>query len=284
MTLAAILALGASLGWGISDFLGGRKSSALTLLPVLVVSQLASLVLLAGGVMLIGGAVPPGGSVLAAALAGLGEVVGVAALYRGLAVGVTSVVAPAAAVAPALPLVVGLALGDAPTPIRGAGLVVVVLGVVLTAYQRTSAAIDRRRGLVSLTYGLVSAGGFGTFFVAMDAASDGGVPWALLVARLTAVTGVLLVAVTARARMRVARGHLPALALIGILIVAADALYATASTVGELSVVAVLSAFHPVVTIALAWIYLRERVSPIGQAGIALTVCGVIAITATSST
>jgi hypothetical protein len=41
------------------------------------------------------------------------------------------------------------------------------------------------------------------------------------------------------------------LALVGVLIIGADAAYAAATTVGYLSVVAVLAALHPVITIAL---------------------------------
>ena len=83
--LAIALALGSSLAYGVSDFLGGLKSRSLPLLAVLLVSQGTALVLLAGVVVPFGEG-PPGGSfVLYAAIAGLSETVGVAALYRGLA-------------------------------------------------------------------------------------------------------------------------------------------------------------------------------------------------------
>jgi drug/metabolite transporter (DMT)-like permease len=78
------------------------------------------------------------------------------------------------------------------------------------------------------------AGFMALFLVGMDAASEGGVAWA----------------VTPR--------QFPLLALIGILVITADALYAIASTEGLLSVVAMLSSLYPAVTIALARQFLGE--------------------------
>jgi drug/metabolite transporter (DMT)-like permease len=54
-----------------------------------------------------------------------------------------------------------------------------------------------------------------------------------------------------RPPLTVRRSELPVLALIGLLIIAADSLYAVASTEGLLSVVVVLSSLYPAVTIAL---------------------------------
>lgn len=280
MTLGALLALGSSVDWGVSDFLGGRRSATLSTLTVLLVSQVASLLLLAAGVVVLGAALPPAGSVGVAALAGLGEVVGVAALYRGLAVGVTGVVSPASAAAPVIPLAAGLLTGELLTPVQGLGLVAVVVGVVLTAASRADGA-RRERVPAGIGYGLLSAAGFGTSFVGIAVASEASVPWALLVSRSAAVVAVVAAVLASRSRPVPGRGDLPALVLIGALIVAADAAYATSTTLGDLSTVAVLAAFHPVVTILLARVHTRERLGPLRQLGVAVAVGGIIAITAT---
>jgi drug/metabolite transporter (DMT)-like permease len=78
----------------------------------------------------------------------------------------------------------------------------------------------------------------------------------------------------------VQRAELPVLALIGVLIIGADAMYAVASTEGLPSVVAVPSSLYPVVTIALARFYLKERLEPLQQAGVAASLCGAVAISA----
>lgn len=278
--LALLLALGASLSWGTSDFLGGLKSRSIPLLSVLLTSQTTSLVLLVGIVMLRGEGPPDAGRLLAAGIAGLGETVGVAALYLGLATGRMSIVAPVSSIAPAVPVVVGVALGEVPSWIESVGLVLIAAGVVCTAFRPRSENPAGSPVATSVLYGMLSALGFGTFFVAMDSASEGDLPWGLLVARLTAVTALSGATALTRPRLATRLTDVPVLAAIGVLIVGADTMYATATTLASLAVVAVLSALHPVVTMGLARIYLREQITRPQLVGIATCLSGVLAIAA----
>lgn len=274
-----MLSLGASLAWGFSDFLGGLKTRSFPLLGVLLVSQGAALVLLAAYVLIFGGDPPAAKYLGFAALAGLGETVGVAALYRGLASGVMSIVAPVAATAPVVPVLAGLALGEVPSGVQGAGIALAIGGIVLTAHQPESGSPTGPIG-PSVTFGVLTALGFGSFYVAMDAASEGAIPWALLFARLSSM-GVFLVAFAVlRPRLAIPRAELPSLAGIGVLIIAADSMYALATTRGLLSVVAVLSTLYPVVTLVLARFYLDERIAPYQATGIAACLTGAVAISA----
>jgi drug/metabolite transporter (DMT)-like permease len=278
--LAIALALGSSLAWGVSDFLGGLKSRSLPLLVVLLISQGAALIVLSVIVAGLGEGPPGGEFLLYAALAGVSEAVGVAALYRGLAVGVMSIVAPVAATAPVVPLVVGLALGELPAPIQAVGIALAVVGIVLTACRSGAGDEPSRIVALSLIFGTLCALGFGSFYVAMDAASEGEIQWALLVARATAVALFVVAIVLARPPAALRRGDVPVVASIGVLVIAADAMYASASTRGVLGVVAALSTLYPIITIALARAYLREQVEPRQQLGIAISLCGVVAISA----
>lgn len=281
--LAIVLALGSSLVYGVSDFLGGLKSKSLPLLWVLLISQGSALVVLALIVLGSGEGLPSSAYVGYAALAGLSEAVGVAALYRGLAVGVMSIVAGVGATAPVVPVVVGIILGELPTPIQGAGIVLAVTGITLTVWERPSGDAAAAGLASSIFFGLLAALGFGSFFVATDAASEGDIPWALLVARLTAVTVFVAAMLLKRAPLAVRGAELPIIALIGVLIVGADSMYAIASTQGLLSVVAVLSSLYPVVTIGLASVYLHERIERLQQIGIAMCLSGAVAISGAAS-
>jgi drug/metabolite transporter (DMT)-like permease len=274
--VAILLALGASLGWGASDFLGGWKSRTTPLLSVLLVVQATSVALLGVAVLTSAGAPPAAGYLAAGVLSGFAELAGGSALYRGLAVGRMSVVAPISAAAPAVPLVAGLVIGEVPEPVQNAGLVLIVLGIVFAS--RASDAT----GPVgpSVGYGLVSAAGFGAFYVAMDAASEGGLLWALLISRGTAMTVIVATTLAARHRLRVGGKNLPVLVGIGVLATVGDAMYATATTLGLLGVVAVLAALHSVVTIGLARFFLHERVAAWQQAGIVGCLSGVAVLAA----
>ncbi|MQA86655.1 MAG: EamA family transporter [Streptosporangiales bacterium] len=155
-----------------------------------------------------------------------------------------------------------------------------VVGIVLSSRARSAAGPVAGGVAASVVLGLLSAFGFGSFYVAMDAASEGGVPWALFVARLTAVVIFVVAASVIRSPLAVGRADFPVLALIGVLIVSADAMYAVASTLGLLGVVAVLSSLYPLVTIGLARLYLHERLARPQQLGIALCLCGAVALSA----
>jgi len=275
--LAVVLALGSSLVYGVSDFLGGLKSRTLPLLSVLLVSQATALALLTLAWALFAGE-PPDGEHLAYALAaGLAETFAIAALYRGLAVGTMGIVAPIAACAPVVPVAAAAALGELPGSGQSAGIGLAVAGIVLISLERRPATGGRPLG-PSIVYGLVTALGFGAFLATMDAASEGGVLWALLIARLVTIGIFGAAFAIRRAPLAIPKAELPTIALIGVLVLVADALYATATTEGLLSVVAVLGSLYPVVTIALAHVYLHERLGRIQKLGVAVTLIGATAI------
>jgi drug/metabolite transporter (DMT)-like permease len=277
--LAIALALGSSLVYGVSDFLGGLKSRSLPLLSVLLVSQGSGLVVLAAIIVARGEGAPGGTFALYGALAGLSEAVAIAAFYRGLAVGVMSIVSPIAATAPVVPVMAALAIGEPPTPIQAAGMVLALVGIAVMSFDPSGARASPKVA-PSVVFGLLTALGFGAFLVAMDAASEGDVPWALLMSRFTAVVAFVVVFLARREPLAVRPGEIPVLVLIGVLIIAADSMYAVASTKDLLSVVAVLSSLYPVVTIGLARYYLHERLQRYQQAGVAAAVFGAVAISA----
>ncbi|MGI8332184.1 EamA family transporter [Actinomadura scrupuli] len=276
--LAITLALGAALGWGVSDFLGGLKGRSVPLVLVLLISQATALGLLTVIVLIRGAGPPDTESLIWAVVAGLSEVVGIAALYRGLAIGTMSIVAPAAATAPIVPLVVGLLAAQVPGPLQTAGITLAIIGIVITA-RRPGTATAPQVG-PSIVYGLLAALGFGLFFTAMDTASDGDIGWALLLARLASVAVMATVALVRRPGPAVRRTELPTIAVIGALIVAADSMYATASTLGLLGIVAVLASLHTIVTIALARIVLKEHLHLLQRFGVAITLTAIVAISA----
>jgi drug/metabolite transporter (DMT)-like permease len=183
-----------------------------------------------------------------------------------------SVVAPLGATAPVVAVGVGSALGEVPSGIQGTGIALAIAGVVMISAQEERPA--GRPVASSVVFGLLTALGFGGFFVGMDAASEGSVPWALLAARCTSMAVFALAFALRRRGLGIQSGELPLLAGIGALIVAADSLYGVASTKGLLSVVAVLSSLYPVVTIALARLYLQERLAGVQQLGVAAALAG----------
>jgi drug/metabolite transporter (DMT)-like permease len=277
--LAIVLALGSSLAYGASDFLGGLKTRSVALTRVLVVVQTTSLLtLVVVGALLGLWTDPPDARYLAfGALAGLWQLGGVAALYRGLATGTMGVVAPIAATSPVFAVIAGIAIGEVPAPLQWLGIACAVAGVALATLGSQPGVASGAR-TAGAGFGVLSALGFGGFLVGIDAASEGGVEWALLAARSTTLTVVAITVLAIRPQPRAARGDIPAFVLIGLLTLSADVMFAAATTEGLLSVVAVLGSLFPVVTIALASIHLGERMRREQWIGALLCLVGVAAI------
>jgi uncharacterized membrane protein len=272
--VAVALGLAASVSWGVADFLGGLKSRQLHVLSVLVFSQVVGMVLVGVLVALWADRPPDARFLVYGALAGLSGLIGLAAFYRGMAVGAMAVVAPISATGAAIPVVVGVATGDRPSAIQGTGLLLALLGVVIASREGTArAGVAAGTGLA-----LAAAAGFGGFFVGMDAASDGGVLWALLAARTFDVALLAGMALLVRPGLALSGRDTRDIAAVGLFDVAANALFALASTEGLVSLVAVLASLYPVVTILLARAVLGERVRTSQGVGIVLALVGVAAI------
>ena len=102
--LAAGCGLGAALSWGAGDFSGGNAAKKNHVLSVLFVAQILGAVLLALSALVLGEALPPTRDLLLGAGAGILGMIGLMALYSGLASGRMGLVAPLSAVtAAALP-------------------------------------------------------------------------------------------------------------------------------------------------------------------------------------
>ena len=272
---AVALGLAASVSWGVADFLGGLKSRQLHVVTVLVLSQVVGMLLVGLLVAARGDGPPDAHFLVYGALAGLSGLIGLAAFYRGMAVGAMAVVAPISATGAAIPVVVGVATGDRPSAIQGAGLLLALGGVVLASRERGTAGARLAAGT---GLALAAAAGFGGFFVGMDAASDGGVLWALLAARAFDVALLVGVALVLRPGLSLSGRDTRDIAAVGLFDVAANALFALASTEGLVSLVAVLASLYPVVTIFLARAVLGERVRTSQGVGVALALVGVGAI------
>jgi drug/metabolite transporter (DMT)-like permease len=72
--------------------------------------------------------------------------------------------------------------------------------------------------------------------------------------------------------------ELPALLAVGCGDLLANALFAVASSRGEVSVAAVLGSLYPVVTAVLAWAVVKERLRPVQVLGSAMAVAGAVVI------
>jgi drug/metabolite transporter (DMT)-like permease len=272
------LALGASVAWGASDFLGGLASRHLPVLSVLLGAQVVGLALAATAWLLAGGQLPAVEVMALAGVAGIAELLGFACLFRGLAIGEMSTVAPLAALAAVLPVAVSLGGGQQVAALEGGGMLLAILGSAVTAADPESRRVVRGAGL-----GLAAALCFGAFFVFLGEASESGGPAAVLCGRVASVSVLALIVVAwPQTGARVARPDVVVLAALGALDVAANLAYAGAAVRGADATVAVLGSLYPLTTVLLARALLHEHLGAPRLAGL-VAVLGGIALIAASA-
>ena len=243
---------------------------------VLFISQPPTLLLIAAIVIIRGVRVAPGPWIAAGVIAGLVGLVGLSAAYRGMAIGVVSVVSTIAATGPVVPILVGLVLGERPSVVQFGGIIVTLAGIALLAFDRRPQPGGKLVPGVGLA--LVAALAFGVFLVAIRYASRPDPVWGVLATRTGSVLALLLLGLAFRSRIKVARADMPSLLAVGVLDVSADVFFAFATTIGLLSIVSILSSLYPVATVILARIVLKERMVRLQQVGIGLALAGVLLI------
>ncbi|HEX9379709.1 MAG TPA: DMT family transporter [Gaiellaceae bacterium] len=274
--LAVALALGASATWGLADFFGPLKARTLGALRVLVYVQLGGLVVIALIVAIRWKGLADLNALFAipAAISGT---LGLYAYYRGMAVGAMSIVAPIAGISAAVPVIFGIATGDRPSLSQWLGIAAALGGVFLASREP-----GRRGGKVAAGVGLalLAAIGFGGYFPPMHVAGNADFWWASLFFRMTSTSIILAAVAIRRPSLAVAPTQVPLLALIGIGDMLGNLLFAAASTSGLVSITSVLASLFPIVTVVLARLVLRERVTRSQEAGIALTLAGIALISA----
>ena len=271
MTAALSLALGASLAWGIADFVGPWRGRTLGALRVMLWAQVGGIAAL-GIVVAARGHGPHHWGVLWAIPAAVSGTIGLYAYYRGMATGTMAVVAPIAGASAIVPVIFGIATGDRPRAVQLGGIACAIVGVALASREQQD---GKRRVAAGVGLAIVAAIGFGFYFPPMHAAGAADPWWSSFIFRVTA--GVLVLAAVAARRPSVRLGGWPLLVVIGVGCgdSLGNLLFAAAAGRGLVSLTSVLASLYPIVTVVLAAVVLKERIARVQLVGVVLTLAGV---------
>ena len=261
--MAIALALSAALAYGSADFVGGLAARRTSPLLTAFGAQVSGLVVLLVAMPFLGHAAATPHDLVFGAIAGLFGGGGLVLLYRALAAGPMSVVAPTTALsASVVPILAGIVLGERAGPLAVVGIAVSLVAVVLITRERTSehhGAAGRQVLLLALGGGAI----FGLFFVFLHQTSSTAGLWPLLAARLTSVPLLAVLVARQEGPAWLESFELPRLTkpvvVSGTLDMGANICYLLALRHGMLAVVAALTGLYPASTIVLAQSHLRER-------------------------
>ncbi|MFP1155315.1 EamA family transporter [Mycobacterium sherrisii] len=203
------------------------------------------------------------GAIFWGCLYGVGQAFGMWAFYAALGTGPISVVAPLAGVLnAAVPVAVGVALGERPGPAASAGVGLAIVAVMLVSREATGDGESRFRFTPKVA-GLTTLAGcaFGLDLVFLHQSPHDSKLWPLMFARLSA-TVVITILAASRRSLRLPRGQSLKLALaIALLDICALVTQLIALQSWLLSLASIMISLYPAATVVLAMIVLRERVT-----------------------
>jgi drug/metabolite transporter (DMT)-like permease len=267
--MAVVLALVGAVTYGVADFWGGLATKRTAAATVIATGQLAGLVVLVPALALLPARLDAG-ALLWGGAAGIAGGLGLLLFYRSLADGTMSVVAPLTAVsAAAVPVLVGLALGERPSPLALGGVLVALLAVVLVSAE--GGRLPTWRQLVAdraVGEALAAGVAFGLFFVLLSRPDPDTGLWPVAGARFASVAIMVGIAFGARRRLLPAPVALPLVLASGVADMSANVLFLLASRQGLLVITSVLTALYPASTVLLAQVVLRERIHRVQVAGL----------------
>jgi drug/metabolite transporter (DMT)-like permease len=278
--VAVLLGLFAALSWGTGDFAGGMATRRAAETAVVLGTETIGLVLLLV-IAPFGGGSPHAADLGLGALAGVLGVAGLALLYRGLARGRASVVAPLSAVGAAvLQVGWGLARGEQPGrwAIAGIVLALVAIGVVAGSADAAAEGPGRLSRREEITFGLGAAVEFGSYLILISETSHGAGLWTVVAARVAPVVVLTVILGVRRRPLFPDRRALPLVSLAGVTDAGANALLLIAVRTGLLTVVAPVANLYPAVTVVLARALGHERIGRLRLAGLVLAVASLVLI------
>lgn len=276
----AILATGCGLAsaaaFGAADFAGGMAAKRANALGTVVFAHGLGLVLMLVTAQAAGEALPaPRSLAWGAAAGGIGGL-GLAALYRALAIGKMGIAAPLTAIlSAALPVLAGALTEGLPRTVQIAGFALALLAVWLISLPEGELGRPRGVGLA-----LLAGLGFGGFLVLIRHAGQETVFWPLAAARVASLAVMFSIILASRARWVPPRAAMPAVLVAGALDVFGNVLFMWAAQRGRLDVAAVLSSLYPAATVVLARLLLKERIGRVQAVGMMLALAAVPMIAA----
>jgi drug/metabolite transporter (DMT)-like permease len=272
--MAILLSLLSSLVWGGSDFVGGLVSRRKPAMVVVAWNASFGFLLSTVAVVVTGGWHGPYGWAPWGMAAGASGSLGLICYYLALSTGTMGVVAPVTSLGTVVPVAVGILSGETPSRITLGGIVVAIVGIVLTSGPEFGAAAAARPVVIAMLAGIF----FGFFFVFANKGADDSPLLTLWAMRVTVAGAFAIAALALRTT-----GGLEARDYLWVFGIAAgdmgaNLLFTIASTKGYVSITSVLSSLFPVVTVLLARVVLSERLRRVQIAGVAVTMLGVALI------
>ena len=255
-TAAIIYGLVSAISWGSGDFLGGFATRSGSVLGVLFIGYFFSALLLSPSALWLGSPVPDLFSLATGSLAGITGLIGLAALYKGLAGGQMGIVAPIAAVTTAaLPILLGTFLEGFPSTLQMTGFIIALAAIWLSSSAEKSQKFQWRQISLPITAGIF----LGVSLILVDQAAEQSLLWSLVANRIAGLAVLTVLLLVFRKGGMPPKNNYLIVCLAAFFDTGGYTFYALAAGAGRLDTSAVLAFMYPATTVMLAWLLLKER-------------------------
>jgi len=222
-------------------------------------------------------------------LAGVLNTFSTLALYRSFEIGKLSIVAPISACYPVLTMVLSAFTGERLTPLRLAGMALAIAGVIVVARgehapddaEPADAPASPAKKRLGVSWAIFSAACFGVMFWLLGlrvVPLVGSAPSVWIIRLTSALTTALVMLFAGQSRALPARREMLPLLGVGVLDTCAYVFNNYGMAHEQTSVVSVLASLYGAVTVALAALLLREKVTAFQWLGIIAIFVGIILI------
>ncbi len=273
--IGVICALTSAVVWGSGDFSGGVAARTQNQFQVLALMSIPGIVVLALLALFTGEMVPTVKDIAWASSAGVAGALGIAALYRALSLGNAATVAPTTAViGAALPVVFSWLFIGMPGIPRILGFIVAIYGIWCVSRPADTHPRGNGEGLI---LAVLAGMAFGWFFILIAQVEQGKVFAPLAFSKVASLI-LALVILRARGEGMPPLTSNPIAILAGFFDAGGNAFYMVARQFTRLDVAVVLASMYPAVTVILAYLILREKISASQWWGVGLCVTAITLI------
>lgn len=268
----------AALCFGLADFTVTQTTRRIGVRQALAAIQLFG-VLAVGVVLVIAQQAPPRSLTVWAFMVGISvaNFVGTLLLYRAFAIGTLSLVSPIASGFAVVTAVLALSTGEHPPVLTLVGTALLIIGVIVVT--RTQ-GITGAPSLAGIPEALGAAICIGIYFWALNQITPTlGIIWPVWVTRLVQLLCALFV-LGLRGPFGLQKvGRMAPLLLLAALF-DSGALFAFNLGIGQTytTITTALTSLYSVVTVLLAWLFLRERLTSGQLAGVGVILAGVLLV------
>ena len=217
-------------------------------------------------------------------LSGILIMLGLLCLYRGLQMGPVSIVASIAAINPLFVFLIRFALGSEPTLIQWISTLIVISGAILVSISanshQESLGLDKKQIKESVTVSFMASVmlALGLVF-SQEASNTLDTIEAIVYIRFFSLLGIATILLFTKSKIFMTKKALPILFFQGILETTGYFCLVSAYAFDKISIAVVISSGFGLVTVVLARLILKEKISKIQGSGIFLTFFGVVGLT-----